>query len=345
MKKLYILLLLPAILLLSSNFAFAQRGKNPATYRGDKIRFSKSRSYTSFGVSINALNYFGDLAPKSGALSTDLSLTKPGFGLAVSRKFSNHLFIRGSFIYGRIQADDFSADPYDADARFRYVRNQHFINDIKELALVASFDLFANSGGYMNRPDFTPYVFAGLAVFHHNPKAMVPQTFWNDGTTLPNAGEWVALQPLGTEGQYVNESGVNPYKRLQLAVPFGLGIKYKVSPVIDLAFELGYRHLFFDYIDDVGGEYADLSLLEGNLARAMSFRGKEETAVVSGSPRDFEAINGATSPDSYNGYEVFAGYGAAGDQRGGTGNDTYIATSIRVSYIIGNNQRRPRYGR
>ncbi len=346
MNKIYFSALVCASLLLCTSQVIAQRKKgNPSTFRGEKVRYSPSDAYTTVSFSINAMNYFGDLAPRSGALSTELGYTRPGFGIAASRKLGNNIFIRGSFIYGRLFADDNAADPTDAEGRFRYARNQHFRNDIKELAVVSVYDFISRRGVFLNRPAFTPYAFAGVAIFHHNPKAIVPDTYWNDGTPLPEAGQWIELQPLGTEGQYANGSGVNPYKRIQIAIPFGLGVKYKISNRLDLSVEIGYRYLFFDYIDDVSGEYANLGLLDDNLSRAMSFRAKEPTAVVSGKQRNFEAIGNTTTPYSYDGYDVYAGYGAEGDQRGGSGNDTYIITSVQISYLIANNLRKPKYRR
>ena len=48
-----------------------------------------------------------------------------------------------------------------------------FRNDIIELSAVGVFDLIENRNNYMKRPDFVPYVFAGVAVFRHNPKGLV----------------------------------------------------------------------------------------------------------------------------------------------------------------------------
>ncbi len=67
--------------------------KRMANYKGRKAGFGKDRRYSYFGVSVNAMNYFGDLAPTGAALSTDLSLTKPGFGV-----FYGHRLIMVQFM-------------------------------------------------------------------------------------------------------------------------------------------------------------------------------------------------------------------------------------------------------
>ena len=111
----------------------------------------------------------------------------------------------------------------------------------------------------------------------------------------------------------------------------------------DFEFEVGYRYLFTDYIDDVSGLYVDLGALDSELARAMSDRSREPTGGISGDPRDFEAIgavNGLiTYTSKYDGrdYTVYAGYGSEhpDNNRGfASDKDIYIVTSIRIAYIL-----------
>ena len=83
---------------------------------------------------------------------------------------------------------------------YRYQRNLSFRNRVKELSVVASFDLFENDATYISRVKWTPYAFLGVSAFLHNPQGLVPENDLN-GNPLPQAGEWVDLQPLGTEGQ------------------------------------------------------------------------------------------------------------------------------------------------
>ena len=53
----------------------------------------------------------------------------------------------------------------------------------------------------MTRVKWTPYVYAGIAGFLHNPQAIAPAKDLQ-GNALAEAGKWVDLRPLGTEGQY-----------------------------------------------------------------------------------------------------------------------------------------------
>lgn len=327
-----------------------QNNKRIRNYKGQKNNFTSDKKYNFLALSINAFNYFGDLSPLSRNASTDISFTRPGIGVMFGHRFGPRYTLRGSFTYGTIRGDDFeSADPNDEDARFRYVRNLQFRNRIKELAVTAVFDLFKNEGSYISRLQFTPYVFAGFAVFHHNPQALVPNED-RFGNPVDQAGEWVDLEPLGTEGQYSDlpadavNSGIEPYSLIQFAIPAGIGFRYRLNQVFDISFEMGFRYTFTDYLDDVSANYVDNDLLPEGLSRILADRSRESVAVESGSLRNEAAIN-ATAFDR-NGDGFFDGYGTEflDNVRGNKDdNDLYFVSSIKLAYIIGATFRRAKF--
>lgn len=126
----------------------------------------------------------------------------------------------------------------------------------------------------------TPYVFAGLAILHHNPQTKVPGKDLFD-QPFANAGEWTDLMPLGTEGQFADllptdaNFGLKPYKLFQPAIPLGAGIRWKLNESINLLAEVTVWYLFTDYLDDVSHNYVDLGVLESDLAKSLSYRGNE----------------------------------------------------------------------
>src|SRR5690606_30686025 len=97
--------------------------------------------------------------------STDLSFTRPALGVSISQRMGPRYSILAAFMYGTLKGSDFtSADPDDAvNGKFRYYRNLSFRNRIKELSVIANFDLFENQSSYMSRARWTPFVFAGVA--------------------------------------------------------------------------------------------------------------------------------------------------------------------------------------
>ena len=350
-----------SIILFSAHDTEAQRRKKGylkrknrkiGNYKGGSIHFDKNKRYLAFGASIDALNYFGDIAPKSSLVSTDLSFTRPAFSLYGTYRYLPNLSFRGSLSWGRLMADDAEiADPYGMNSRFRYVRNLSFRNDIIEVAAVAIWDFFGNHGTFLNRVNFTPYVFAGIAGFYHNPKGKAPELD-KFGQPLPEAGQWVNLRDLGTEGQLSPHYNVKQYSNFQPSIPLGIGIRAKLQKRLDFEFEIGYRYLFTDYIDDVSGMYVDLGALDSELARAMSDRSREPVSATKGTPRDFDAIEAVTRlityTSQYDGrdYTIYAGYGMEhpDNNRGiSKDKDIYMVTSIKVSYIISGSFRRAKF--
>jgi len=337
-----------------------RNNKRIANYKGRKTNFAKEKRYNYLALSLNAFNYFGDLAPLNKTASTNISLTRPAIGVMFGHRLGPFYALRASFTYGTIRGNDFeSADVGDSEARFRYVRNLHFRNRIKELSVVGVFDMFRNESTFISRVDWTPYAFVGVTVFHHNPQAIAPE-FDLQGNPLPEAGEWVDLQPLGTEGQFADleegdaNAGIEEYSKIQIAIPLGVGIRYRLNQVFDLSFEMSFRYLFTDYIDDVSQNYVDLGALDSELAKALSYRSNELTDAVSGDQRDLsnENINPIISNDlRYRGrdgqtYNVVSGYGSEfiDNKRGGSDdNDMYFVTTLKVAYIIGATFRRAKF--
>ena len=326
-----------------SRRAIKKNNKRMSSFRGRKSWFGKEKRYDMLGIGVSALNYYGDLSPKPGIFSTDISFTKPALSLLFSHRFGPRYAVTGSFMYGGLRGSDAeSADPGDAEnGAFRYRRNVSFRNRIKELTVVASFDLFPNSATYISRVAWTPYLFAGATVFMHKPQAQAPATDLH-GNPLPEAGQWVDLRELGTEGQYsqlldtdVNH-GIKPYKNIQFAIPLGIGVRFKLNEVMDLSVETGFRYLFTDYIDDVSRNYVDLGVFGGNeLAKAMSYRSNEvATPTTSYIGRDGKS------------YSVISGYGSEyPDNVRGSKNDKdiYMVTTFKLTYILGKSMNRAKF--
>lgn len=320
--------------------------KNISTYRGKK-KFGRDRRYNYVGVQVNAMNYFGDIAPGPSLISTDYGRTKPGFGIFWGHRFGPRYTLRTSFSYGAIYGDDYkAADPMKGESIYRYARNLSFRNRLKEFSVLAMFDLIKNDGSYISRVKFTPYVFAGVGIIHHNPQAYV-----GEDSGLSEAGEWVNLQEIGTEGQYVEllstdvNHGIDPYSRIQFVIPLGIGFRYKLNQVMDLSLETGLRITFTDYLDDVSQNYVDPGVFDSDLARYLHDRSLEPTAAVSGESRSTpefdEFLAGRTvtivGRDGQS-YTVLNGYGSEypDNIRGNDNdNDYYFVTSLKLSFVIG----------
>ncbi len=362
MRKILIILLILLPALLVSEDAFGQyrrkskaksrRNKALSSYRGQRVGGGMSRfqRYHTASFNVSALNYFGDIAPLSRSASTDISFTRPGFGVSHTYRLNQWTNIKSSFNWGRLKGDDFeAADPTDEASLPRYTRNLSFRNDIKELSVVLEMDIFPNVGGPGSRVPIAPYLFAGGAVFHHNPKGLAPANDRN-GNPLAEAGKWVSLQELGTEGQNSDQYEIEPYSLVQYAIPFGAGARFRLPGPFDAAFEIGYRLIFFDYLDDISTTYVDPGAFGTNeLARAMADRSLEPISS-SGQPRDVDMIterygfSSRLSEIDGQPYPLIPGWGYDADKRGSANNnDQYIMTQIRLIYVIGKVRRSAKF--
>lgn len=317
-----------------------------ANFKGRKEWFAKSKRYNAIGFSLNALNYYGDLAPKPNAISTDISFTRPGGAVSFTHRFGPRYSIMSSFMYGTLRGSDAeSADATDAEnAKYRYQRNLSFRNNIKELSVLAYFDLFNNDATYLSRVKWTPYAYTGVVGLHHNPQAQAPAQDLQ-GNILPQAGQWVDLRPLGTEGQYSDllesdvNHGIKPYSKFQVAIPIGVGARFKLNELMDLWVDVGFRYTFTDYLDDVSGNYVDLGVLNSPLAKAMSYRSNELPTDQLPPLQSYVGRDLAT-------YQVINGYGSEfKDNMRGSKNDRdiYMVTSVKLTYIIGKTFHRAKF--
>ena len=268
-------------------------------------QFTKRHRYTTFGLTATAANYLGDLTPGPSILSTDPELTRYNIGVYAMRKFYPRLSGQVRLSWARLRGDDAeSTKPMETQDAGRWQRNLNFRNDIKELAVLGIYDLVANRKGHQDRKDLTPYIYGGVAVFHHNPK-----TYYNGGRMEEGFYE---LQPLQTEGV--------KYSKVQFSLPFGFGFRYRLGRELDLAFDIGWRRTFTDYLDDVSTRYIDPSLFQKYLsptrtsyALQLNNRQKElDPSVVTTS----NAIRGNNSR-----------------------NDSYFTIQCKLSLIMGRERR------
>lgn len=333
----------------------SKSSKKFSKYSGGKVGYSGvgNPKYSTIGFSINATNYFGDLSPDPSKFSTNYRFVPDGFGLTYSKVMHPGIFGRVGFNYGNIKSDDFETKGTgegDPSADGRYGRNYHFKNSIYELSLGFEIDLIPSNSGARGRFPVNPYLYIGVAGFYHAPKAKAPQATVdvdNDGTLDAvdqagnkidvSPGSWVDLQSLST--------GNDSYSKFQFSIPLGLGVKIRLPGNFDLNFEVGFRYLFTDYIDDVGGAYKDLDDFGSNyLARAMSERGAEAIAANANQPRDASIYNtgSITVVYDYTNDPTWTGSGTythgdnyvVGGNRGGSSKDFLVTTQIRLVYIL-----------
>lgn len=242
----------------------------------------EKHSDISFGIGTS--NYYGDLAPAKRPIKSTLQNFSWNIGVDFTRHFTPHFSVRASLSWVRLTGDDNKFEGV-ANLEHLYLRNAHFRNDVQELALTGIYHLIPEARSYRNRAKINPYILAGVAVFHHNPEAKVPATY---AGSEGYPGEWVSLQPLNTEGQGLYGYTDQPYSLINANVHFGAGINYRLDRNWDLGIEAGVHYTFSDYLDDIGGNYANKSDLAAfsSLSAAMGHRENEKIAARTGRDRE-----------------------------------------------------------
>ncbi len=217
-------------------------------------------------------NYQGDLQSKRFTLNQ----ANAAFGVGVLYQLSDNLNARANITFGKIGA----ADKYNPK---NVARNLSFSSPITDVHLGLDYCFFN-----LYEKGFTPYIFAGISYFHFNPSA------------IDSIGRKVYLQPLSTEGEGFYP-GRKIYNLNQFAIPFGGGVKWALNENIAIAFEIGLRKTFTDYLDDVSTNYINQNILlanRGQEAVNLAYRGGELKTGL-GYPPDGTQRGSAKSKDWY----------------------------------------------
>lgn len=184
-----------------------------------------------FGLTLGAAHYFGDLNTRAG-----LNRPKPAFGAFFRKQFGNYVGLRVAGHYAQLgYSDKYSKNEYQK------TRNLSFNSNIFELAVMGNFNFFKYVPGDPLY-GFTPYVTLGVGVFTYDPYTYLD-------------GQKYFLRPLGTEGQVANYPGRKTYGTMAVCIPFGVGIKYSLSPKVNFSVEIAQRFTTTDYLDDVSTTY------------------------------------------------------------------------------------------
>lgn len=264
------------------------------------------------GAFFGGMNCLTDLGGKNGKAkpyfrNLNLKATRPAAGIFLAAIYHHKIGFRIQASMGTVKAYDSIAGK-TGEAKGRYDRNLHFQSRIKELSMLlewypASVFLDTEHPGRIQ-----PYLLAGVAGFHFNPKA--------------NSGfDWVELQPLHTEGRGLGNNRVltgKNYPLYQVNVPIGGGIRIEVGSHFHIRLESVLRILFTDYLDDVSSTYIDPTLFTQYLPPA-----KAQLAIQLADRR-----------------RITQDRIVAGQKRGNpANNDCYMDLHISLSYLMNRKKR------
>jgi hypothetical protein len=240
---------------------------------------------TEFGVLVGAGTYYGDLNPRYG-----MRFLGPGANLLLRKNYDGRICIKGTLAYNYLWANDSLSNSEYAQARNLSFFSHTFSGSVQMEFNFQPFHIANNRSAKEKKA--SPYLATGLSVVYFSPKANY-------------LGGTYSLRDMGTEGQPLGSE----YAKVSPAWLLGGGIKYDLTPNWSFNLEIMGHLLFTDYLDDVSGTYADVSVVEGH----------HGTAAAALSDRSLEV--GDTR------------VGGAGRQRGDTrGKDAYLSLQMGFVY-------------
>jgi len=222
----------------------------------------------SFGA--GASNFLGDLGGSKGIGTHGIKdlkfqMTRPTIAGGYKYMLNPYFSVKSTIIWSLLSGDDAITK--------NEVRNNRNLSFRSNLGEIASYiEYYPNADkvyprykikGVRGNKAFsvTPFFYTGIGVAFFNPKTKLN-------------GNWVALQPLGTEGQGL-AGRPDRYKRYTLSFPIGAGLKYQIDKQLAVSFELSLRYTLSDYIDDVSTSYylpSEIAAKYGETAGVLSDR-------------------------------------------------------------------------
>lgn len=169
------------------------------------LSFSTFAQKSEVGFGIGTLNYTGDLVK-----NYNFRFSKPAATVFYRSNLSPVVSFRAGFTGGKLGA---SETPID---KFASVRDESFDIFLFEASTIMEYH-FLNWRETKRFVRFTPYLFAGLALY-------------------------------GIAG---NAEKTAEYSNIQGSIPFGGGLKYVYNPKWYLSLEFGIRKTFTDYLDNI----------------------------------------------------------------------------------------------
>lgn len=202
------------------------------------------------GVMGGGMYYLGDINPNKHFFGTE-----PAFGGFFRFNYKDRWGFRIGATKGKIKADDAYFQKIDAvqyvltedvididDPNLIYYivsnRGLSFETDITEVSFLSEVNFFPFFVG-SRKNKWTPFIFAGAAMYMYNPRPI---------------GGGPNLRDLGTEGQGLSGRST-PYGNIAISVPFGIGMKISLGKRLGLGVEWGMRKTFNDYLDDISSTY------------------------------------------------------------------------------------------
>jgi hypothetical protein len=217
------------------------------------------------GLSVGGSNYSGDLTENA---ASSIKQTHPCIGFHGRIELDPVVSLKLQYMFLKVSGDD----KY-AERPGNKLRQLSFQSDIHELNFICQMQILNLWSERVRR--LNPYIQFGASVFKFNPEALYH-------------GDWIELQPLGTEGQGIQNFG-DKYKLTQFALDLGFGLRYFINSKYSLTIDALARHTTTDYLDDASTNYVSYDLLlisRGKTAAELGNKIQAATGTKRANPGD-----------------------------------------------------------
>lgn len=230
MKKFFLLTL--AVLFATASFAARQSGLHK--YRSD------SRDFISFGMGPNYM--FGDMGGSKGkdmkVTEWDILYTRPTFQIFYEHDFNKRIGARLNFVYSLFAGND--------EGSRNSKREYEYYTHSFETSLNFVFYFYQGRWG---RSSFDIYAYTGVGynMYNANWYCVV------NGQHAKNRNAIMGKHPdaeLKGVSSTPNKDGYFTYDGTTMTVPIGMGVRFPVSPYVEVSADFGWRWAF-------GGDDAD----------------------------------------------------------------------------------------
>lgn len=215
--------------------------------------------------------YFGELSNPGTVINL-----QPNLNVGLQMYVSPRISVRSELNWFVLHGDDKLATETG-----RQIRGLSFRSNCFEISAIGEVSLFANGNRYYRRPTINFYGFAGVGLLYFNPVA-------------DYNGKSYSLEPLKTEGV--------SYSRVTPVIPVGLGVRLKLTPNLNLAFEGGFRKTFTDYLDDVSDKYTAPDASDPIRAYFQNPNNPAYNPSATGATNKYNAGNKRGNPKSMDAY-------------------------------------------
>lgn len=183
-----------------------------------------AQNTSELGFGLGATNYRGEISPQY-----QLQNNRPAATAFYRKDVTVPITLRGGLMAGLLRAadDNVSGVKGSVPPLLGY-RQANTKGWLAEASAIVEYN-FLNYHRRTDKVHFTPYLFAGLALFYANT------------TTVTNNGALAGL---------FNRQG----SQFGFAVPAGAGLKYALSEHLNLGLETGVRKAFTDQLDYLGDQ-------------------------------------------------------------------------------------------